>query len=131
MKLDHIGIAVKNLKEAENIYSKLLNQEPYKTEFIENEKVFTKFYKSGEISIELLEATSDDSNIAKFIEKKGEGIHHIAFEVDDISLEINRLEKEGFAFIEEKIRIGNGNKKIAFLHPKETKGVLIELCEKK
>ena len=131
MKLDHIGIAVKKLEISDKLFSKLLNRVPFKTETIVSESVKTSFYHTGESKIELLEPTNEDSPIAKFLNKKGEGIHHIAFEVDNIEKEINRLEKEGFSFVGEKIRIGNNQKRIAFLHPKQSNGVLIELCEKK
>jgi methylmalonyl-CoA/ethylmalonyl-CoA epimerase len=130
-KIEHIGIAVKDLKAANNLYSKLLNTSPYKMEEVESENVNTSFFQVGESKIELLEGTSPDSPISKFIEKRGEGVHHIAFEVDDIEKEITRLIKEGFQMIHEKPKEGADNKLIAFLHPKSSNGVLIELCQEK
>ena len=130
-KIEHIGIAVKDLMAANKLYSKLLNTSPYKIEEVDSENVNTSFFQIGESKIELLEATSSDSPISKFIEKKGEGIHHIAFEVDDIEKEIKRLTKEGFQMIHEKPKDGADNKLIAFLHPKSSNGVLIELCQEK
>ena len=130
-KIEHIGIAVKDLNSANNIYSKLLNTSPYKMEKVESENVNTSFFQVGESKIELLEGTSPDSPISKFIEKRGEGVHHIAFEVDDIEKEIARLTKEGFQMIHEKPKDGADNKLIAFLHPKSSNGVLIELCQEK
>ena len=130
-KIEHIGIAVKDLKAANNLYSKLLNTSPYKMEEVESENVNTSFFQVGGSKIELLEGTSPDSPISKFIEKRGEGVHHIAFEVDDIEKEITRLTKEGFQMIHEKPKEGADNKLIAFLHPKSSNGVLIELCQEK
>tara|TARA_B110000438_G_C15650470_1_gene579345 strand:- start:57 stop:461 length:405 start_codon:yes stop_codon:yes gene_type:complete len=130
-KIEHIGIAVKDLKAANNLYSKLLNTSPYKMEEVESENVNTSFFQVGESKIELLEGTSPDSSISKFIDKRGEGVHHIAFEVDDIEKEITRLTKEGFQMIHEKPKEGADNKLIAFLHPKSSTGVLIELCQEK
>ena len=130
-KIEHIGIAVKDLKAANNLYSKLLNTAPYKMEEVDSENVNTSFFQIGESKIELLEGTSPDSPISKFIDKKGEGVHHIAFEVDDIEEEIARLTKEGFQMIHEKPKDGADNKLIAFLHPKSSNGVLIELCQEK
>ena len=130
-KIEHIGIAVKDLTAANKLYSKLLNTSPYKIEEVDSENVNTSFFQIGESKIELLEGTSSDSPISKFIEKKGEGIHHIAFEVDDIEKEIKRLTKEGFQMIHEKPKDGADNKLIAFLHPKSSNGVLIELCQEK
>jgi methylmalonyl-CoA/ethylmalonyl-CoA epimerase len=130
-KIEHIGIAVKDLKAANNLYSKLLNTSPYKMEEVESENVNTSFFQVGESKIELLEGTSPNSPISKFIEKRGEGVHHIAFEVDDIEKEITRLTKEGFQMIHEKPKEGADNKLIAFLHPKSSNGVLIELCQEK
>jgi methylmalonyl-CoA/ethylmalonyl-CoA epimerase len=128
-KIEHIGIAVKNLEEANKLYSTLLNKEPYKQEGVESEGVITSFFKTGESKIELLAASSKDSPIAKFIEKRGEGIHHIAFYVDDIDKEANRLKKEGFVLLNDSPKKGADNKKVVFLHPKSAHGVLIELCE--
>lgn len=130
-KIEHIGIAVKDLKAANNLYSKLLNTSPYKMEEVDSENVNTSFFQVGESKIELLEGTSPESPISKFIEKRGEGVHHIAFEVDDIEKEITRLTKEGFQMIHEKPKDGADNKLIAFLHPKSSNGVLIELCQEK
>ena len=128
-KIEHIGIAVKNAKNSMTLFNLLFQTEPYKTEVVESEHVKTIFYQIGPNKIELLEATSPDCAIAKFIEKKGEGMHHIAYEVDDISTEMERLKKEGFQFINEHPKKGADNKLIAFLHPKSTNGVLIELCQ--
>lgn len=131
MKLEHIGIAVKDLEKSNRLFAALFNQSPYKTEAVESEGVRTSFFKTGESKIELLEATSPDSAIAKFIEKKGEGIHHLAFEVADIDSEIERLKTEGFELIHQTPKDGADNKRIAFLHPKSTNGVLVELCQEK
>lgn len=128
-KIEHIGIAVKDIKKAIETYTKLFNQSPYKTEAVESENVITTFFKTGENKIELLEATSEDSAIHKFIEKKGEGIHHIAFDVDDIYAEMERLSKEGFIILNEQPKKGADNKLVCFLHPKSANGVLIELCQ--
>ncbi len=128
-KIEHIGIAVKNITEANKIYKSLLGYEHYKTENVEREGVTTSFFSCGDSKIELLEATRPDSPIAKFIEKKGEGIHHIAFSVSNIKDEIKRLKKEGFRIINEEPKKGADNKLVAFLHPKSTSGVLIELCQ--
>ena len=127
--IEHLGIAVKNLSESEDIFSALLNTKPYKREEVKSEGVITSFFKLAESKIELLQATNEDSPIHKFIEKKGEGIHHIAFEVSDIKKELKRLEKEGFKLIHKTPKKGADNKMIAFLHPKSTNGVLIELCQ--
>lgn len=128
-KIEHIGIAVKNLKESNDLYSKLFGSPPYKEEKVESEGVKTSFFKVGDNKIELLEATNEGSPIAKFIKKKGEGIHHIAFEVDDIEAEIKRLLAEGFVVLNKKPKKGADNKWVAFLHPKSTNSVLIELCQ--
>ncbi|MDT8412152.1 MAG: methylmalonyl-CoA epimerase [Vicingaceae bacterium] len=128
-KIEHIGIAVKDIKKAAETYSRLFNQTPYKTEAVESENVITTFFKTGENKIELLEATSEESAIHKFIEKKGEGIHHIAFDVDDIYAEMERLSKEGFIVLNEQPKKGADNKLVCFLHPKSVNGVLIELCQ--
>lgn len=128
-KIEHIGIAVKDIKKATETYAKLFNQAPYKTEAVESENVITTFFKTGENKIELLEATSEESAIHKFIEKKGEGIHHIAFDVDDIYTEMERLSKEGFVVLNEQPKKGADNKLVCFLHPKSVNGVLIELCQ--
>jgi len=128
-KIEHIGIAVKNLKDSNRIFEDILGQASYKTEKVESEGVATSFFMVGPNKIELLEATREDSPIAKFIEKKGEGIHHIAFAVDDVEAEIERLLKKGYRLINEKAKKGADNKRIAFLHPKSSNGVLIELCQ--
>lgn len=130
-KVEHIGIAVKDIKGSNKLFEKLLGMPHYKTETVESEGVKTSFFKVGTNKIELLEATHDDSPIAKFILKKGEGMHHIAFEVDDIELEIKRLKKEGFKMLNETPKKGADNKLVAFLHPKSTNGVLIELCQER
>ena len=128
-KIEHIGIAVANLKESSIIYEKLLGVASYKQEEVASEGVKTAFFISGPNKIELLEATNIESPIAKFIAKKGEGIHHIAFDVDDIVAEIKRLKDEGFIVLNETPKNGADNKLVAFLHPKSTNGVLIELCQ--
>lgn len=128
-KIEHIGIAVKDLQISNKIYEKLLGVPSYKEEEVATEGVKTSFFQVGPNKIELLEATNETSPIAKFIEKRGEGIHHIAFEVDDILEEMKRLQQEGFVLLNEKPKKGADNKWVAFLHPKETNGVLIELCQ--
>ncbi len=129
VKVEHIGIAVKDLAISIPLFEKLLNTVCYKTEVVESEQVRTAFFKQSETKIELLESAAQGSVIEKYLEKKGEGIHHIAFEVKDIELEIERLKKEGFVFIHDVPKNGADNKRICFLHPKATNGVLIELCE--
>jgi methylmalonyl-CoA/ethylmalonyl-CoA epimerase len=128
-KIEHIGIAVKNLEVSNLIFEKLLGAPAYKFEDVESEGVSTSFFAVGPNKIELLAATNPDSPIAKFIEKKGEGIHHIAFDVEDIVSEIERLKSEGFVVLNEVPKKGADNKLVAFLHPKSTNGVLIELCQ--
>lgn len=128
-KIEHLGIAVKNLTESNELFEKLLGVPCYKQEEVASEGVMTSFFKTGESKIELLQATREDSPIAKFIEKKGEGIHHIAFDVTDIEIEIKRLKEEGFVLLNETPKKGADNKLIAFLHPKSTNGVLIEICQ--
>ena len=128
-KIEHIGIAVKSIEAANKTYTQLMGYKHYKTEAVASEGVTTSFFICGESKIELLEATSQDSPIAKFIEKKGEVIHHIAFAVDDIESEIKRLQNEGFTVLNEVPKKGADNKLVAFLHPKTTNGVLIELCQ--
>ena len=128
-KIEHIGIAVKNMEEANVLFEKLLGVASYKSEIVESEGVVTSFFQTGNNKIELLMATNPESPIAKFLEKKGEGIHHIAFDVEDIVLEIERLKKEGFVLINEIPKRGADNKLVAFLHPKNTNGVLVELCQ--
>ncbi|MCF8255567.1 MAG: methylmalonyl-CoA epimerase [Bacteroidia bacterium] len=127
-KIEHIGIAVKDLEKSEALFNALLNQTPYKREVVESESVQTVFYQSGPNKIELLQALAPESAIAKYIDKKGEGIHHIAFAVDDIVAELARLKDAGFQLIHETPKEGADGKLIAFLHPKDTNGVLIELC---
>jgi len=130
-KIEHLGIAVKDLAAGNELFSKLLNVPPYKTESVESEGVNTSFFQMGDTKIELLEATNPDSPIAKFIEKRGEGIHHIAFDVADIHAEVARLKAEGFTVLNEIPKPGADNKLVVFLHPKTTNGVLIELCQEK
>ena len=127
--IEHIGIAVKNADESIQLFNALFNTKPYKEEAVLSEHVRTVFYKTGETKIELLQATHEDSAIAKFIDKKGEGIHHIAFEVADIFAEMKRLTAEGFTLLNEVPKKGADNKLVCFLHPKGTNGVLIELCQ--
>jgi methylmalonyl-CoA/ethylmalonyl-CoA epimerase len=129
LKVEHIGIAVKNVNESNEIFRKLFNRVAYKQEEVISENVKTSFFQMGETKIELLEATSEDSAIAKFIERKGEGIHHIAYEVADINSEMKRLEAEGFILINKVPKKGADNKLVCFLHPKSTNDVLIELCQ--
>ncbi len=131
MKIEHLGIAVKSLESSDDLFTKLLVKENYKRESVEREGVTTSFYQVGESKIELLEATNPESPIAKFIDKKGEGIHHIAFGVENIYDEIERLKNEGFVFISEQPKDGADNKLVVFLHPKSTNGVLVELCQEK
>jgi methylmalonyl-CoA/ethylmalonyl-CoA epimerase len=128
-KVEHIGIAVKNLEQAGSLYEKMLGAAAYKQETVEEEKVATLFFKTGNTKIELLEALTPDSVISKFIEKRGEGIHHIAFEVADILGEMQRLKGEGFVLLNELPKRGADNKLVCFVHPKTTSGVLIELCQ--
>lgn len=130
-KIEHLGIAVKDIESSITLYEKLLGTSCCKKEEVASEGVITAFFKTGENKIELLGATHDESPITKFIEKKGEGIHHIAFDVEDIHAEMERLKKEGFQLINEKPKDGADNKLICFLHPKGTNGVLIELCQEK
>ncbi|WP_288374683.1 methylmalonyl-CoA epimerase [Chryseobacterium culicis] len=131
MKLEHIGIAIKSLGVSDELFAKLLGKESYKKETVEREGVVTSFYETGESKIELLEASNPESPISKFIDKKGEGIHHLAFGVEDILQEVERLKKEGFQFISEEPKEGADNKLVVFLHPKSTNGVLVELCQEK
>ncbi|AUC74665.1 methylmalonyl-CoA epimerase [Olleya sp. Bg11-27] len=128
-KIEHIGIAVKNLEESNTLFAKLFGTPHYKVESVESEGVNTSFFKVGSNKIELLEATTAESPIAKFLEKKGEGVHHIAFAVTDIKKEISRLKSEGFIVLNETPKKGADNKLVAFLHPKSSNGVLIELCQ--
>jgi methylmalonyl-CoA/ethylmalonyl-CoA epimerase len=127
--IEHIGIAVKNLDFSNDLFTKLLGTAPYKQEGVASEGVMTSFFQTGQTKIELLEATNPDSPIAKFIERKGEGIHHIAFEVADILAEMWRLKNEGFILLNETPKQGADNKLVCFLHPKGTNSVLVELCQ--
>ena len=129
LKIEHIGIGVKDLENSNALFTRLFGKAPYKLEKVESENVATSFFMMGESKIELLEATAPTSAIAKFIDKKGEGIHHIAFEVADIHSEMKRLQNEGFKLLNEEPKKGADNKLICFLHPKESNGVLIELCQ--
>lgn len=129
LKVEHIGIAVKSLEQAEKLYATLLGTKSYKREEVESENVITSFFLAGDTKVELLEATNDNSVIAKFIEKKGEGIHHIAYEVEDINAEMGRLKDEGFILLNEAPKRGADNKWVCFIHPKTTNGVLVELCQ--
>lgn len=131
MKLEHIGIAVKDLKSSTKLFSELFDQESYKLEEVQSEGVRTSFFRVGESKVELLEGTTSESPISKFIDKKGEGIHHLAFEVKDIQSEIDRLTKLGYQLINSEPKDGADNKRIVFLHPKSTNGVLVELCQEK
>ncbi len=131
MHIDHIGIAVKDLKAAIKTYETILNKKCDKLEVVESEKVETAFFNTGESKVELLGPTSSDSVIAKYVDKKGEGLHHVAFEVDDIHAELDRLRKEGFNVLNEKPKNGADNKLVAFVHPKDNHGVLVELCQSK
>ena len=130
-KIEHIGIAVEDLEEAEKTYSTLLNTTPYKRESVESENVITSFLRNGPNKIELLQSTTADGPIAKFIQKKGQGVHHIAFAVTDIVSEMARLKKEGFTILSEVPKEGADNKLICFVHPRSANGVLIELCQEK
>jgi methylmalonyl-CoA/ethylmalonyl-CoA epimerase len=129
LKLEHLGFAVKNLADADQMYSRLLGTSPYKHETVDSELVTTSFFKIGDVKIELLEATSPQSTISGFIEKRGEGLHHVAFEVENIRKEIQRLKEQGFQVLYEEPRTGADNKLVTFLHPKSAGGVLIELCQ--
>ncbi|MEL7832589.1 methylmalonyl-CoA epimerase [Fodinibius sp. Rm-B-1B1-1] len=129
MHIDHIGIAVDDLEEAVETYQKLLNGECYKREVVEDQKVETAFFRTGESKVELLGATDPDSVIAKYVAKQGEGMHHVAFEVDDINAELERLRNEGFTVLSDEPSRGADNKLVAFVHPKDNNGVLVELCQ--
>lgn len=128
-KIEHVGIAVKNMEDSNALFEKLLGIPPYKQEEVASEGVLTSFFQNGPNKIELLAATDPDGPIAKFLEKKGEGIHHVAFEVDDIVAEMERLKKEGFTLLSENPKKGADNKWVAFVHPKTANGVLVELCQ--
>ena len=129
LKVEHIGIAVHNLDKSVALFQKLLNAPCYKKEQVESERVATAFFKTGDTKIELLESTAADGVIARFIEKKGEGIHHIAFEVADIRAEMQRLQEQGFTLLNQLPKKGADNKLVCFLHPKHTNGILVELCQ--
>ena len=130
-KIEHIGISVRNLDEAILTYTELLGTKCYKTEAVESEGVKTAFFQVGESKIELLEASNENSPIAKFIEKKGEGIHHIAFDVTNIEESMKELSSKGFQLLNEQPKNGADNKLVAFIHPKSSNGVLVELCQEK
>src|SRR5574339_1070248 len=129
LKVEHIGIAVRTLADSVPLFERLLNSQCYKTEMVESENVNTAFFKTGETKIELLESTDANGVISKFIEKKGEGLHHIAFDVENIEAEMERLKNEGFVLLNDKPKKGADNKLVCFLHPKSTNGVLVELCQ--
>lgn len=129
MHIDHIGIAVKDIDQAVANYEKLLNTPCYKREVVESEQVDTAFFLNDKSKVELLGATSEESVIAKYVAKKGEGLHHVAFEVDDIYAELVRLKSEGYTLLNEKPKHGADNKLVAFVHPKDNNGVLVELCQ--
>ena len=129
MKLEHLGIAVKNLEESNALFAQLLGVEHYKIEEVASEGVKTSFFQTGESKIELLEASNENSPIAKFIEKRGEGIHHVAFEVDDIYAEMERMRNQGFQLLNKAPKRGADNKLVCFIHPKSANGVLVELCQ--
>jgi len=128
-KIEHLGIAVKDLNKSNELFKKLLGEQSYKTEAVDSESVTTSFFKVGDQKIELLEASEPNSTIARFIERRGEGMHHLAFHVESIDEEIERLEKEGFEFVSKTPTKGADNKMVVFLHPKTTNGVLVELCQ--
>ena len=128
-KIEHLGIAVKDLNKSNELFKKLLGEQSYKIEAVDSESVTTSFFKVGDQKIELLEASEPNSTIARFIERRGEGMHHLAFHVDNIDEEIERLEKEGFSFVSKTPTKGADNKMVVFLHPKTTNGVLVELCQ--
>jgi len=129
LKIEHIGIAVKDFEQSVPLFEHLLNTLCYKKETVSSENVNTAFFKQGDTKIELLESTKEEGTIAQFIDKRGEGIHHIAFDVDDIEVEMLRLQSEGFILLSDKPKIGADNKLVCFLHPKTTNGVLVELCQ--
>lgn len=128
-KVEHLGIAVRDITAANTLYARLLQGSPYKSETVESEQVITSFFQAGETKIELLAATSPDSAIARFIEKRGEGIHHVAFAVEDIRSEMARLRGEGFILLNDEPKKGADNKLVCFVHPKSAGGVLVELCQ--
>ena len=131
MKIEHIGIAVKEIDLSNNLFEKLLGKKHYKQEEVNREKVVTSFFQMGDTKVELLQGTSKESSIAKFIDKRGEGVHHLAFGVENIQVEVERLKAEGFTFVNETPQNGADDKLIVFLHPKSTNGVLVELCQQK
>jgi methylmalonyl-CoA/ethylmalonyl-CoA epimerase len=131
MRLEHIGIAIQNDDKASGLFARLFGKNAYKSEAVNSEKVNTTFFGLDNTKIELLSALSEDSTITRFLDKKGEGIHHLAFDVDDINAEIQRLKEQGFIFINETPKEGADNKLICFIHPKSTHGVLVELCQEK
>jgi methylmalonyl-CoA/ethylmalonyl-CoA epimerase len=128
-RIEHLGIAVKDLKQSNDLFEKLLGTAPYKEEFVESEKVVTSFFKTGENKIELVASTSEDGPIGKFLSTKGEGIHHVAFEVDDINAEMKRLRDAGFRLLNDEPKRGADNKLVCFVHPKTAGGVLVELVQ--
>ena len=131
MKIEHIGIAVRNLETSNELFSRLLGTGPYKTETVASENVVTSFFKTGESKVELLEASHPDSAIARYLEKRGEGVHHVAFEVSDIHAEMARLRAEGFQLLNDQPKRGADNKWVCFVHPKTANGVLVELCQER
>ncbi|WP_057937626.1 methylmalonyl-CoA epimerase [Algoriphagus resistens] len=130
-KIEHIGIAVKNLESSNSLFKKLLGKKHFKIEEVEGENVATSFFQVGETKVELLQATDESSPIAKYLEKRSEGVHHIAFDVEDIYSEVERLKAEGFEILNETPKLGADNKLVVFLHPRSTNGVLIELCQER
>lgn len=128
-KIEHIGIAVADLEKSNALFARLLGKEHFKTEIVDGEGVETSFFQVGETKVELLQATRPDSPISKFIERKSEGVHHIAFDVEDIQAEVERLKNEGFEILNETPKLGADNKLVVFLHPRSTNGVLVELCQ--
>lgn len=128
-KIEHIGIAVNDLEKSNTLFAKLLGKGHFKTEEVDGEKVATSFFQVGETKIELLQATDESSPIAKYLERKSEGVHHIAFDVENITAEVERLKGEGFEILNETPKLGADNKLVVFLHPRSTNGVLIELCQ--
>ncbi len=130
-KIEHIGIAVADLEKSNELFARLLGKSHFKTELVEGEGVETSFYQIGDTKVELLQATSPDSPIAKFIDRKSEGVHHIAFDVKDILAEVERLKAEGFEILNETPKLGADNKLVVFLHPRSTNGVLVELCQER
>lgn len=130
-KIEHIGIAVADLEKSNELFARLLGKSHFKTELVEGEGVETSFFQVGETKVELLQSTRPDSPIAKFIDRKSEGIHHIAFDVEDIAAEVERLKAEGFEILNETPKLGADNKLVVFLHPRSTNGVLVELCQER